>query len=198
MVEDNYPTRASQSSVPKVVISGCSSGGKSSLIGELYQRGFEVKAEPGRQIVKEQQLIQGSALPTGNGAEFIALCVSRSAFFYHSIESESQPVFFDRSLIDAVSAYQALHQEIPQHYNNAVAYYRYHKTVFMAPPCEAFYENDSQRTHSFASAVEEYERLLISYPAFGYQCVHLPVTSVAQRADFVLETLAVASLKISP
>lgn len=49
-----------------VIISGCSGGGKSTLLSELANRGYSVVLEPGRQIVKEQTAINGDALPWTN------------------------------------------------------------------------------------------------------------------------------------
>ncbi|PYN88080.1 MAG: hypothetical protein DMD87_11285 [Candidatus Rokuibacteriota bacterium] len=46
-----------------VVISGCSGGGKSTLVGELRRRGHSAVDEPGRRIVKEELKSDGSALP---------------------------------------------------------------------------------------------------------------------------------------
>ena len=46
-----------------VVISGCSSGGKSTLLTELLQRGYATVEEPGRRIVREELLGAGRALP---------------------------------------------------------------------------------------------------------------------------------------
>jgi predicted ATPase len=43
-----------------VVISGCSGGGKSTLIAELGRRGYPVVEEPGRRIVKEELASGGS------------------------------------------------------------------------------------------------------------------------------------------
>src|SRR6516162_7665665 len=51
-----------------VVISGCSSGGKSTLIAELGKRGHAVVDEPGRRIVKEELASGGSALPWLDGS----------------------------------------------------------------------------------------------------------------------------------
>ena|SRR6516164_4302526 len=45
-----------------VVVSGCSSSGKSTLIGELGNRGYGVVDEPGRRIVKEELPSGGSGL----------------------------------------------------------------------------------------------------------------------------------------
>lgn len=46
-----------------VIISGCSGGGKSTLIAELGRRGYAVVEEPGRRIVKEERKGEGLALP---------------------------------------------------------------------------------------------------------------------------------------
>src|SRR5215831_11446797 len=46
-----------------VVISGCSGGGKSSLIAELGRRGYPTVEESGRRIVQEELHCGGSALP---------------------------------------------------------------------------------------------------------------------------------------
>ena len=61
-----------------VVLSGCSGGGKSSLLAELGRRGFAIYEEPGRQVVKEQLLIGGDALPWDNIDLFLELTISRS------------------------------------------------------------------------------------------------------------------------
>src|SRR6516165_9149624 len=46
-----------------VVISGCSSGGKSTLLAELGRRGHATVEEPGRRIVRQELAGDGSALP---------------------------------------------------------------------------------------------------------------------------------------
>jgi acyl-CoA thioesterase II len=46
-----------------VTISGCSSGGKSTLLVELRRRGFATIDEPGRRIVAEELKRGGRALP---------------------------------------------------------------------------------------------------------------------------------------
>jgi predicted ATPase len=49
-----------------VVISGCSGGGKSTLIAEFGRRGYAIVEEPGRRIVKEELANGGSALFIGS------------------------------------------------------------------------------------------------------------------------------------
>ena len=53
-----------------VVISGCSSGGKSTLLAELGRRGHAMVEEPGRRIVRQELVDGGSALPWVAGAAF--------------------------------------------------------------------------------------------------------------------------------
>lgn len=64
-------TRAASSSHEKytdtmnhfIIISGCSGGGKSTLLAEFQQREYTVVEEPGRRIVQEQTCSGGQALP---------------------------------------------------------------------------------------------------------------------------------------
>ena len=71
-----------------IVITGCSGGGKSTLLSELASRGFSVVLEPGRQIVKEQQAIAGRALPWKDLDHFLELALSRYLFLFNSQEKE--------------------------------------------------------------------------------------------------------------
>jgi predicted ATPase len=81
-LEDNYLNETSFPIVKNnyVIISGCSGGGKSTILSELVNRGYSVVLEPGRQIVKEQTAIGGDALPWINLNKFLELDLSRYLF----------------------------------------------------------------------------------------------------------------------
>jgi len=66
-----------------VTISGCSSGGKSTLLAGLRWRGFATIDEPGRRIVTEELKRGGTTLP---GVDVLARSVSlpRSRYFPES------------------------------------------------------------------------------------------------------------------
>lgn len=53
-----------------VVISGCSGGGKSTLLAELARRGHATVEEPGRRIVKQERQAGGPALPWNDPVAF--------------------------------------------------------------------------------------------------------------------------------
>jgi predicted ATPase len=84
-----------------VVISGCSGGGKSTLLMELARRGHAVVGEPGRRIVKEQLKGDGSALPWLDGGTFARRAVEQSLADRAAAGRQGGWVFFDRGLIDA-------------------------------------------------------------------------------------------------
>ena len=111
LTETNFPVVKNN----YVIISGCSGGGKSTLLSELASRGYSVVPEPGRQIVKEQAAINGNALPWTNLEKFLDLALSRYLFQFNSLKEQQQLVFFDRGIIDAVQ----LDTSQPEYFRNA-------------------------------------------------------------------------------
>jgi predicted ATPase len=174
-----------------VVISGCSGGGKSSLLSEMAARGYPVYPEPGRQIVKEQLSIGGDGLPWDNVLKFVELCLSRAMYFYNSARPGDKVALFDRSFIDNMAGLQRSGYPVPDYFQVAVRHYRYADRVFMTPPWPELFANDPERRHSFETALTEYESLLPFYEACGYEVVILPKVSVAERADFLAQQLGV-------
>jgi predicted ATPase len=171
-----------------VVISGCSGGGKSTLLTELSRRGRAVVAEPGRRIVQAELKGDELALPWVDGAAFARRVIEMAIADRDRVGALKGWVFFDRGLVDAASGLQHVTGE--QVLGPLGQPYRYHRCVFLVPPWPEIYVNDPERRHGFDAALEEYARLLEAYPALGYNVVVLPKMGVSERADFVLDTLA--------
>src|SRR5580692_260113 len=91
-----------------VVISGCSGGGKSTLLIELGRRGHATVEEPGRRIVKEELKGKGSALPWIDAVAFVRRAVAMALADRASTTAPDGWVFFDRGLIDAAAGLQHL------------------------------------------------------------------------------------------
>lgn len=171
-----------------VVLSGCSGGGKSTLLAELWRRGFAVVEEPGRRIVREELRSGGEALPWVDAAAFARRAIEVALADREAARDHEGWVFFDRSLVDAASALEHVTGEaVLKPLGRA---HRYGPTVFLAPPWPEIHVADPERRHGFEEAVAEYERLARDYPALGYRLVLLPGIDVAARADFVLAELA--------
>ena len=172
-----------------VVISGCSSGGKSTLLAELGRRGYAVVDEPGRRIVNEELAGGGLTLPWVDQTAFLRRAIAMALADRASAIDSDGWVFFDRGLIDAAAGLQHLTGE--PLLENLGRSHRYHRRVFLAPPWPEIYVQDAERRHGLDWAISEYSRLLEVYPSLGYEVSILPKASVAQRVDFVLDMLVV-------
>jgi predicted ATPase len=170
-----------------VILSGCSGGGKSTLLEELAQREFQTVPEPGRRIVAEEQRGEGKALPWVSLEAFARRAIEMSSRDREQFSSADSWVFFDRGLIDAAVALEHATGIAASDTVSKTA--RYHHQVFLTPPWLEIYETDSERQHSFDEALAEYQRLLATFEQLGYDVIILPKIDVKNRADFVLRRL---------
>ena len=173
-----------------VVISGCSGGGKSTLLTELRRLGHAVVEEPGRRIVREETASGGKALPWVNPEAFARRAVAMAIDDHAAAAAQPGWIFFDRSLVDAASGLE--HVTATPILAALGQRWRYHRRVFLAEPWLELFSSDGERRHSFLAAEDEYQRLARDYPALGYQTILLPRIPVTGRAAFVLDTLGPA------
>lgn len=175
-----------------IIISGCSGGGKSTLLEELARRGFSVIEEPGRRIVAAELAGDGKALPWVDAEAFLHKAIALSLEDLERASTLPGPVFFDRGLLDAASGLAEMTGEpVLQRFAEL---WRFNEAVFLTPPWPEIYRQDAERQHGLDAAIVEYERLLRDYPALGYEVVELPKAPVAERADFVLGRIEGANL----
>lgn len=170
----------------RIVISGCSGGGKSSLIAALARKGYSTFDEPGRQVVREQMLIGGRGLPWEDLGQFVELTVSRSLLFAFDSLKRKGPSFFDRSPVDQVSALEASGAAVPGHLLRVLQRLTYNRRVFLVPPWREIYVHDAERRHDFDEAEAAYHRLAATYRRLGYDIVILPRVDVEERVHHLL------------
>ncbi|WP_050626932.1 AAA family ATPase [Bradyrhizobium viridifuturi] len=170
-----------------VLISGCSGGGKSTLLAELHARGYPVVEEPGRRIIADELASGGTALPWVDAPAFLRRAIDVALKDMATAKAQAGWVFFDRGLVDAASALEALTGETVL--RPICAARRYHRRVFVTPPWPEIYVTDTERRHGFEAAAAEYHRLVQTFPMLGYDVIDLPKISPSERADFVLTTL---------
>lgn len=165
----------------RIVITGCSGGGKSTLLAELASRGHAVVEEPGRRVIASERAQGTNGFPWENATRFTDLAFWMAVGDHGAAEED--PTFFDRSALDQAAwcARQGLAPpgELPQ----------YDPEVFLAPPWREIFTQDTDRRHGFEVAVAEYGDLVQRLPGWGYRCHVLPKTSVPERADWVLQVL---------
>lgn len=171
-----------------VILSGCSGGGKSTLLDELAARGHAVVPEAGRRLLRDELASGGRALPWADPTAFLQRILAMALADHAGATAQPGLVFFDRSIVDALSGLE--HRTGHPFLRPLGETHRYHPLVFLTPPWRDIYVQDDERRHGFAKAKAEYLRLRRDYPALGYQILDLPKQPVADRADFVLRHLA--------
>jgi predicted ATPase len=170
-----------------VVISGCSGGGKSSLLAELHRRGHTVVEEPGRRVVKQEMENRGLALPWTDKIAFVRRVLEMALADWTFAHVYEGWVFFDRGIIDAAAGLEHLTGEpVPATLELS---HRYHRRIFLTPPWPEIYITDLERRHGLDEALAEYFRLLKVYPSLGYEASLLPKIGISERADFLLNSL---------
>ncbi|MDR2987491.1 MAG: AAA family ATPase [Nocardiopsaceae bacterium] len=171
------------------IITGGPGTGKTSLIAELRRRGFGGTVEAGRAIIIDQNLIGGHALQGADAALFAELMLAWEMRSYRMAELDPAPaIFFDRGIPELTGYYRMLGIPVPAHVRAAASVFRYRPKVFLAPAWRAIYTTDSERTQDFADAIAGSEGARVAYKASGYHVIRLPLASVEERADFVLES----------
>ncbi|MBV8908333.1 MAG: AAA family ATPase [Sphingomonas sp.] len=173
-----------------VVLSGCSGGGKSTLLAELQQRGHSVVDEPGRRVVRAELQSGGKALPWLDARAFARRAIEIAVADRDAARGLPGWVFFDRGLVDAAVAVE--HATGDPAVERLGRSHRYNATVFLTPPWPEIYVCDVERQHGLDDAIAEYERLERAYPRLGYRAVVLPKLRVSARADIVLAELEAA------
>jgi predicted ATPase len=169
------------------IISGCSGGGKSTLLAELARRGYATVQEPGRRIVADELAGGGRALPWIDPEAFLERAVALSLDDMRHVPPHADRVFFDRGLFDALSALSDLTGADRLTGNKDLE--RFDRRVFLTPPWPEIYVRDRERQHGLDGAMEEYERLSRDYPAHGFAVTELEKVSVAERADAIIAAL---------
>ncbi|MFM2355607.1 MAG: hypothetical protein RLZZ528_1343 [Pseudomonadota bacterium] len=168
----------------RIVLSGCSGGGKSTLLDELAQRGYATFPEPGRAVVRA-----GRHDPATDPLGF-ALAVIDIARANHQCAPPGLS-FHDRSLLDALIWFRRSGTALPAGLADLAETHRYFAKVFLTPPWPEIYVTDPERRHGLPEALAEYDAILATLPDLGYTPVILPKCPVAERADWLMEQLAV-------
>ena len=172
-----------------IVISGGPGSGKTTLLNALKMRGFNCSDEISRQLIQEQVSLNSDNLPWKNLSSFAELALERMIEEYKKSLKIEEPTFFDRAIPDIVAYLKVGKIEIQDHFNEAVKSYPYQANIFMAPPWEAIYVNDTERWQTFQEAIELYNMLTKTYQSAGYSLIELPICNVEERVDFVLKKL---------
>jgi predicted ATPase len=175
----------------RIVISGCSGGGKSSLIDGLASQGFDTVAEAGRIIVRQELDTGGQALPWIDPKLFAERLAALAFEQFNSVAELDGLVFFDRSILELLVYSQRHGIDLSDKIRLSANDCRYENPIFMVPPWEEIFVHDEERRHSFHDAVAEYEALHKTFLELNYKVYIIPKMTIENRINFILAELGI-------
>jgi predicted ATPase len=175
----------------KVLLTGGPGFGKSSIIEEMERRGLNVHHEIARNIIQQSIETGGTSTPWQDIDLFSKLVLEgRIQQFHESVNTTS---FYDRGIPDIAGFLKKEKQAIPAALWQHCESLKYFRLVFITPPWEAIFQKDSERKEDFVAAIKVHKALESIYLELGYQLIPVPMGSIKQRADFILNFPGVRS-----
>jgi predicted ATPase len=173
--------------MPHVILTGGPGAGKTTLLAELAAMGYKTVEESARAIIAER-LARGES-PRPSLPEFARETLRRDIERYLGEPQTSEWIFFDRGILDALGLLQEVCPLPASECDAVLAAHPFHSTVFILPPWEAIYTNDSERDHTFAEAVNVHARLVQWYRSCAYVLHEVPCLPIKERAKHVVRFL---------
>jgi len=166
-----------------ILITGCSSGGKTTLINALSTRGHLVVPEPGLRIVQDERASGGTALPWVDMSAFLWRALEMAKSDFAEMATCNRPVFYDRGLLDAAVGLKILYS-VPLS-ETIGSDFPYAPRIILTPPWREIFAQNEDRQHSFESATCEYNNIHGAINELSCEVVILPLVDVAERVAFV-------------
>lgn len=173
------------------VVTGGPGVGKTTLINALKDAGFLVVEEDARKIIQAQMLRDGEALPWKNKTLYAKLMLEAAVNSYQAIKEAqpSNPVFFDRGILDAICYMNMENIPISPTMKAMALAHPYSAKVFILPPWKEIYQTDNERKQTWEEAGFTFERMKETYLSYGYEIIELPKADVETRRLFIEDYL---------
>jgi len=173
----------------RIIITGGPGSGKTALINHLEKEGYPVMHEISRQVIQEAQKEGIEQLFLENPILFSEKLLSgRLKQFNEAINYAAPILFYDRGMPDVTAYMDFLNTHYPENFSNSCLENRYNK-IFVLPPWEDIYQKDNERYESFEQAEKIFHYLKASYEKYGYTVFEVPVGSIKERVQFILNNI---------
>lgn len=170
---------------PYYIITGAPSTGKTSILNELKNRGFICHQEIAREVIRENLDAGLEIFPWNNMHGFSDMVLERMINLVRTLDpSETQ--FLDRSMVDLIGYMKFANNPVPPHYIREALSVGYSKKVFFLPLWQEIYTQDEERKESIEEAERIGNSLEDTYLSLGFELVHVPPGTIAERVTFIL------------
>ncbi|ASQ89810.1 hypothetical protein CHL67_01735 [Prosthecochloris sp. GSB1] len=178
----------------RYIITGGPGSGKSTLLEELKRQGYHCFEEASRRIIRREAARQSGILPWKNLLAFSKMAVEAMIRQHERSSVLDGVCFFDRGLPDVFGYLRNAGLDVPAGYRAALAACRYRTEVFVLPPWEEIFVQDSERPQTWDESVSLYRSLCEVYSELGFRLFEVPRGSVWCRARY-LESVVGAAMR---
>ncbi|WMI70093.1 ATP-binding protein [Mangrovimonas sp. YM274] len=173
----------------RIVITGGPGTGKSSIIEDLKQRGYNCFDEISRQVTLEARKKGIEQLFLTEPLKFSEMLLEgRVKQFLDAKHQEEKAVFYDRGIPDVLAYMDYIGDQYPVSFVDMCERHTYNH-VFVLAPWQEIFQSDSERYENFEQAVNIHKHLVATYASYGYHLHDVPFGSVSNRTDFILGLL---------
>ena len=169
----------------RYVITGGPGAGKTTILGDLAERGYSFAPESARSIIKERLSAGLSRRP--DPVSFAQEILRADIKKYQETNSRGDIIFFDRGILDALYMLNLQRSltngEIARYVNE----FPYNKTVFLLPPWKEIYDTDRERDQTFEESIEIFEGMKGWYLKWGYNALEVPRDTINKRRSYMLK-----------
>lgn len=173
----------------RIVITGGPGSGKTTLVKYLEEKGYPCLHEISRDVIKEAQEEGIEQLFLTNPILFSERLLEGRLKQFHEAESfEGSLLFYDRGMPDVTAYMDFVNTHYPNLFSNTCMNHRY-DAIFLLPPWKEIYKSDNERYESFEQAEKISLFLQNGYKRYDYKVHQVPVDTVENRVQYILDTL---------
>lgn len=173
----------------RIVLIGGPSSGKTTLINNLEKEGYYCMPEISREVIKQAQAEGIEQLFLEDPVLFSSkLLDGRLAQYKAAKERTDTIIFYDRGLQDVTAYMKYIAVTYPDHFDTVCKEHTYDH-IFLLPSWKAIHTNDDERYENFEQAKLITKFLKKEYELFGHSITEVPIGSVKERTEFVINTL---------
>jgi predicted ATPase len=169
----------------RCVLTGGSRAGKSTVLNELERRGFVTVPEAAQIMIQESIDKYGAHPDDINEVEFLKTILLKRLELEEAAKGDT--VFIDRGIFDGIAYARFFKAKVPEEFELFTDSKRYHK-VFLLEMLPT-YEQTEVRRESPEMRETMHSLIKEAYAMVGYKLIFVPVLSVEERADFILQRI---------